>query len=118
MKNGFEYIDGDDKRTDPRNENQKNASVEFYPANTEIAYHFKLKDFSSKGFGILVRKDSKVLMHIKSGDVLDMKYYPDTAAATPSLYRTQIKHISEPEPGKHKEHMMVGLMILEQAEIA
>lgn len=118
MKNGFEHIDGADKRTDPRNETQKNSSVEFYPADTEIAYHFKLKDFSSKGFGILVRKDSKVLEYIKSGDVLDMKYYQDNAPATPSSYRTQIKHISEPEPGKHKEHMLVGLVILEQAEIA
>lgn len=113
MTEDSNYIDGVDNRTENRIENQKNASVEFYPANNEIAYQFKLKDFSSKGFGILVRKDSKVLKYLKSGDVLDMKYYPDKTPATPSLYRTQIRHISEPEPGKHKEHLLVGLMILE-----
>ena len=100
-------------RVETRTDSQKNASVEFVPDKLKIAYHFKLKDFSSKGFGILVRKDSKLLHHIKTGDILNMKYHPDEATANPVLHRTQIKHITEPEPGKHQNHLLVGLLILE-----
>ncbi len=103
-----------DFRSEERIKVPKKASVEFMPGKIKIPYHFKLKDFSSKGLGILVRKDSKVLEQIKPGDILDMLYHPDEATANPVAQRTQIKHISEPEPGKHEDHMLVGLMILEE----
>lgn len=113
MKNDPENNKKENLRVEARTENQQNVSVEFIPGDNAIPYHFKLKDFSSKGFGIMVRKDSKVLAHIKSGDVLNMKYHPEEATATPVPHRTQIKHISDPEPGKHQNHKLVGLMILE-----
>lgn len=100
-------------REEERAESLKPGSVEFIPGGNHIPYHFKLKDFSSKGLGILVRKDSKVLQNIKIGDVLNMKYHPEMATVNPKVHQTQIKHISEPEPGKHKGHMLVGLMIME-----
>lgn len=112
MENDQKNKDDQDLRVEARIENRKNASVEFTPGENEIAYHFNLKDFSSKGFGIMVRKDSKVLKHLKTGDILDMRYHPDKATANPELHRTQIKHISEPAPGKHQDHMIVGLLIL------
>ena len=101
------------ERIEPRITGHENASVEFIPGNGKMFYQFKLRDFSSKGFGIIVKKDSKVLKALKTGDILDMKYYPDEATANPQLLRTQIKHISEPEPGKHQDHTLVGLFILE-----
>jgi len=101
-----------DLRLEARTESKTNASVEFIPGGNEITYHFSLKDFSSKGFGIMVRKDSKVLKHIKTGDILEMRFHPDEATANPELHRTKIQHISEPEPGKHQNHMIVGLSIL------
>ncbi len=100
-------------RIEERTESRPNASVEFNPGNTKMAYQFKLRDFSSKGLCIIVRKDSKVLQYITTGDVLDMRYYPDDATADPVSHQTQIKHISDPEPGKHQGHMLVGLLILE-----
>ena len=113
MKNDTHPKEKTELRGEPRSENQNHGSVEFIPGNNEIVYHFKLKDFSSKGFGILVRKDSKVLNHIRIGDVLSMKYHPEKATANPVPHQTEIKHISEPEPGKHKGHMLVGLLIVE-----
>ncbi len=105
-----------DKSTDKREEKRvissEHSSVEFIPGGNQIPYHFKLKDFSSKGFGILVRKDSKVLQNIKIDDVISMKYHPEVATVDPKVYQTQIKQISEPEPGKHEDHMLVGLMIM------
>ena len=100
-------------REEIREEAQESSSVEFIPDGNEISYHFKLRDFSKKGFGIIVRKDSKVLKHIQKGDVLEMKYHPEKATPSPVLHKTQIRHISEPEPGKHENHMLVGLLIID-----
>ncbi len=100
------------QREEERTKSSEHSSVEFLPGENQIPYHFKLKDFSSKGFGILVRKDSKLLQFIKIGDILNMKYHPEMVTVTPKTYQTQIKHISEPEPGKHKDHIVVGLMIV------
>ena len=111
MKNDSEDRGKMNLRIEARTKGQPNASVEFKPGNKKMAYHFKLRDFSSKGLCIIVRKDSKVLQHIKTGDVLDMRYYPDEPTANPVSHQTQIKHISD--PGKHQDHMLVGLLILE-----
>ncbi len=100
-------------RSEVRTPGHEKASVEFIPSGEKITYHFKLKNFSSKGFGILVRKDSKVLKHIKIGDILKMKYHPNVAIANPEPHLTKIQHISEPEPGKHIDHLLVGLLIIE-----
>lgn len=113
MKNDSEHKEKMNSRIETRTESRENASVEFIPGNVAMAYQFKLRDFSSKGLCIIVRKDSKVLKHIKTGDILDMRYYPNEATANPVSHRTQIKHISEPDPGKHQDHMLVGLLILE-----
>jgi len=113
VKNTAENKGKMDLRAEARTETSPNSSVEFIPGNTPIAYHFKLKDLSSKGFGIMVRKDSKVLEYIKAGDVLNMRYYPDEATASPVPHQTKIVHISEPDSEKQKDHLLVGLLILE-----
>ena len=115
MKNDPGHTEKMNLRSEARTKSQENASVEFIPGENKTAYHFKLRVFSSKGFGIMVRKDSKVLNHIKAGDVLDMKYHPEEATAHPMSHRTQIKHISEPEFGKHQDHILIGLLILEKS---
>jgi hypothetical protein len=96
-----------------RTKSLKNASVEFKPAENELVHHFKLKDFSSEGFGILVLKDSKVLKHIKPGNVLTMMYHSNRTQNDPVTHQTEIKHISEPESGTYQGHLVVGLLILE-----
>ncbi|WP_457553193.1 hypothetical protein [Desulfobacula sp.] len=113
MKNNPEDKEKMNLRIETRTESPRDASVEFTPGDTKMAYHFKLRDFSSKGLCIMVRKDSKVLKYIKTGDVLSMRYHPDEATANPVSHKTQIKHISEPEFGKQQDHMLVGLLILE-----
>ncbi len=113
MKNNPENKKIVNFRCQTRTKSQENASVEFKPGNDSMVYHFKLKDFSSEGFGILVRKDSNVLKHIKKGDVLSMVYHPENVPATPVAHHTEIKHISEPETGRYHGHLVVGLLILE-----
>lgn len=112
MKNDPDHMEKINLRKEERIESQENASVEFILGNDKIAYHFRLRDFSSKGFGIMVRKDSKVLNYIKEGDVLEMKYHPEEATRNPASHQTQIKHISKTEPGKQLDHVLIGLLIL------
>jgi hypothetical protein len=113
VKNNLENEKIENLRGEFRTENLENTSVEFKPGKDTMVYHFKLKDFSSKGFGILVRKDSKVLQHIKPGDELAMVYHPDTLESIPVTHHTRIKHISEPAPGEYHDHLLVGILILE-----
>ncbi len=113
MKNNSESKKIINLRSKTRAKSQKNASVEFKPGNNSMVYHFKIMDFSSEGFGILVRKDSNVLKNIKKGDVLTMIYHPDNVVNNPITHNTEIKHISEPEPGRYQGHLLVGLFILE-----
>ncbi len=113
MKNNRHNKEQIELREEARIKCSKNASVEFKPENSLSAYHFSLKNISPTGFGILVRKDSKVIREIKAGDILKMKYHPDSVTANPKTYKVQIKHISEPGPGKQLDHMLVGLLILE-----
>lgn len=113
MKKDTEEIKWMDLRGEARTKSLEDASVEFKPAEKELIHHFKLKDFSSEGFGILVRKDSKVLQHIKPGNVLTMMYHSNRSQSNPVTHHTEIKHISEPAPGTYPGHLVVGLLILE-----
>ncbi len=113
MKKDTKDIKWMDLRGEARTKSLKDASVEFKPGKNELVHHFKLKDFSSEGFGILVRKDSKVLKHINPGNVLTMMYHSNRAQNNPVTHHTEIKHISEPTPGTYQDHLVVGLLILE-----
>ena len=101
------------KRVELRKIDGNNSSVEFKPGDAEIPYHFKLRDYSSKGLGILVKEDSRVLSFIKVGDELDMKFYQGSDGPQPISIRTKIQHISPPEKGQHLNHLIVGLTILD-----
>jgi len=89
-----------------------NASVEFNLVDLPLAYHYKLRDFSSKGMGILIKKGSEILNHLHVGDIFDMRYHPEHATVYPVSLRTKIIHISEPKIGKYQGHFIVGLSIV------
>ncbi len=103
----------EEKRSESRTTLDLYYSVEFFAKGTGYVYQFKLRDMSSKGLCILVNEGSVALNYLKVGETLDMKYSsPDGSGPAESL-KTQIKHISEPDPGTYKDHMLVGLLILE-----
>ncbi len=102
------------QRLAQRLESTDNISVEFQPGAAACPYQFKVRDYSSQGIGILVKKDSCVLDMIHVGDVLDMKYYQGTDPPIPVNVRTRIQHISSPENGRHENHFIVGLNIMKK----
>lgn len=89
-------------------------SVEFKLKETGSLYHFKLRDLSSSGLGILVNKDSAVLEHLTVNEILKMKYYPPEASSSAEFLTTKIKHITKKEQGSFKGHFLIGLFIIEK----
>ena len=103
----------DERRSENRTVVDKYYSVEFSVAGSSLMYVFKIWNLSSRGICILVKNDSKLMTHLKVGDILNMKYYLNESVSPPEYLRTQIKHITKNEQGRFKGHTLVGLMILE-----
>jgi hypothetical protein len=65
---------------------------------------------------ILIREDSDILNHLKTGDILEMKYYTRDSSKPTDYIRTKIKHITEDDTGRFKGHFLVGLSVSEEEE--
>ena len=102
----------EEKRSEPRTVLDKYYSVEFKLPVTGQIYHFKLRDISSKGLSILVNEDSAVLEHLKTGDILDMKYYFPDAASPSEILKTRVIHITKRQQEPFKGHFLIGLSII------
>ena len=51
--------------------------------------------------------------HLKTGDILEMKYYTRDSAYPFENVRTAIRHVTKKIQGRLKGHYLVGLEILE-----
>ena len=103
-----------EKRAEARNIIDQYYSVEFSVSGAAFVYHFKIWNLSSKGMCVLVKEDSGVLNHLKTGDVLDMKYYRKDSSEQTEYLKTKIRHITMDDTGRFKGHYLVGLSILEE----
>ena len=102
-----------EKRAEPRSIIDQYYSVEFSVKREAFVYQFKIWDLSSKGMCVLVQEDSGVLKYLKTGHILNMKYYAKDSSKVTEL-KTEIKHITKDDTGKFKGHYLVGLSILEE----
>lgn len=99
-------------RSDVRETATSGGSIEFKPSEKAMVYQFSLRDWSSYGLGILVRNDSKVLAHLKVGQIISFKMHRPGGGILEHPVDAEIRHISEPEKGQHPEHKIVGLEII------
>jgi hypothetical protein len=86
-------------------------SVQFSLSRMDPDYMFKLRDISSNGPCILVKKDSTVFRQLKEGDVLDMEYNPAEPSAPIKIFKTQIT--SKNSYDRFKGHSLVELKIID-----
>lgn len=100
-----------EKRSEQRKRIDQYYSVEFLIKDLGRIYQFKIWDLSSNGMCILVKDDSKVLEHLKIGEVVKMKYYHDELLKPVEHFETEVKHITKEEAGRFKGHHMIGLSI-------
>ena len=110
--NSTEYY-GHEKRSVLREAADKYYSIEFKVEDPGLSYRFKLRDISSTGMCILVKETSELLNYIKTGDILNVKYYFEEPLEKKELITTRIKHITKNNHGRYKGHYLVGLEISE-----
>jgi len=106
--------DRNEKRHEPRTEVDKYYSVELSIPDASLSYQFKIWNLSSRGICIVVKKDSNLLKHLEVGNILNMKYYPTDSPYPIECLKTQIKHITKGKQGRFRNHVLVGLFILEK----
>ncbi|WP_020589056.1 hypothetical protein [Desulfobacter curvatus] len=108
------HSENEELRTQMRTAAADGASVEFTFPGSMLAYQFPLRDWSYTGLGILARQDSKVLDHIREGQIFSVTLRRGGNGLSLEMYRVEIRHISDPEQGRHPGHKVVGLSILEK----
>jgi len=102
-----------ERRSEPRKLLDRYYSVEFAFNEQGPVYQFKLRNVSSTGLCILVRENSAVMRQLQVGDVLDMRYCsPENPVPTQAI-KTRIRHITQDEEGRFKDHFLVGLSVVE-----
>lgn len=99
-------------RSELRQTAEKGGSIEFRPSESSMVYQFGLRDWSASGLGILVRNDSKVLGLMAVGQVVSLKVHSPGGQIAKTPVEAEIRHISEPEDGRHPHHKIIGFQII------
>jgi hypothetical protein len=87
-------------------------SVEFSISGSPFVYQFKIWDVTLKEKCVLVKEDSDFLNHLKTGDILDLKYYSADVSHPIEYLKTKIKHIGKDNRGRFKGLYLVRLIIV------
>ncbi len=103
-----------DLRSELRMAASESASIALKPGSADLEYLFRLRNFSKSGLGILVKKTSGLLRHIRVGDILTVEYHQGNVTSAPLHLKVEIRHISAPDNEKPGNHLMVGLYVLEK----
>ena len=106
--------DRNTKRDEARTEVDKYYSVELSIPDVSLRYQFRIWNLSSRGVCIVVKEDSDLLKHLEVDNILNMKYYPTDSSCPKEHLKTQIKHITKDKQGRFRNHVLVGLFILEK----
>jgi len=102
-----------EKRKEQRT-NAELSSVEFSVNTFALTYQFKILETSDSGMSILIKDDSAILEHLKEGQELDMKYYPENESETPKVLKTKIIHITRSDSNRLRGHFQVGIQLLDE----
>lgn len=108
------HLENKELRAQMRTAAADGASVEFSFPGSMLVYQFPLRDWSYTGLGILARQDSKALDHLREGGVFSVTLRREGHGVSWEEYRVEIRHVSDPEQGRHPGHKIVGLRILEK----
>ena len=84
-------------------------SVAFQPGTLVTCYQFRLWQDPDTGPCVLVKPDSLILEHLKTGDRLTMTYYPQDRDRPLAVMETRIRRIFPPGASRFKGHVLVQL---------
>jgi hypothetical protein len=87
--------------------------IEIKPVKELPIYQFKLHPHTNlNGAYVVIKDNSAILDHLRSGETIDTVYYPKNADVPAEQFRTQILNISKKEHGPLKGHFTVELSIM------
>jgi len=89
--------------------------VEFALDAAQQLYLFKLWHSVGNQMFLLVKENSAVLMNLKVGNVLPMKFLSDGSARRAEVCKTQIKQIINERQGRFQGHCRIEIEMLPQA---
>jgi hypothetical protein len=102
-----------EKRSEIRENLEQLHSVELKFQGLPI-YLFKVKDISKNGICFLIKENSDILEHLKTGQILNLSYRYEENTQIPESLVSEIKHITKSEKGKYAGHYLVGVLILDK----
>ena len=104
------------KMTEERRSHKREAARYCYHAEIRLigvpVYEVKIKDLSSNGASILVRKDSLLLNHLGIGKTISVKYYLGDRSKAVGPFKANIVHLTQLEEGRFPGHFSAGLSII------
>ncbi len=111
------HSENEELRTEMRTAAADGASVEFSFPGTMLTYQFPLRDWSYTGLGVLAREDSNALDYLQEGRMYSITLRRGGYNHAIEVFRVEIRHISDPEQGRHRGHKIIGLSILEKEPV-
>jgi hypothetical protein len=75
-------------------------------------HQLKLRDASSSGACLLVKKGSAMLNHIAVDQELNIKFHSYEKDEPAGLFKSIVRHITQGAPGRYGGHYLVGIKIL------
>lgn len=107
-----------EKRREPRTCPATYTSAEFRINTVQCLFQSRVWNFSSQGMCLLLKEDSSALESLEIGKEIEVTYYPADRSRPPETRKTRIAHITRENGGKFKDHFLIGLRIVEEAEKA
>lgn len=104
------------KMTEERRSQKREAAKYCYHAEIRLigvpVYEVKIKDLSSNGASILVRKDSLLLNHLGVGKTISVKYYLGDRSKAVGPFKANVMHLTKLDDGRFQGHFSAGLSII------
>ena len=93
-------------------------SVEVALEKVQLSYQFKLRRSKHNSLFFIIKDNSKILLQLKAGNILPLKYYGSNALEHCEVKPTQIDRITDEKQGRFEGHHRVDLTIIaNKAEI-
>jgi hypothetical protein len=86
--------------------------AEFSLDDPPLLYQFRIWENQSNSIALLIKEDSELLLRLKVGDQLQVKYYTNDTISPFDYRASAIRHITKNQEGRLRGHCLIGLELL------
>jgi len=77
-----------------------------------------LWNIASKGIGILIKKNERIINHLTIGKIIKVRYYDNLTDIPKPFFQADIRHVSPSQNPKYKDYVQVGMLIIKNQKQA